>query len=65
MFGGPGWMDTDMFDIQATTGSPEKITTERLRLLLRSLLADRFGLKVHWETRETNVYALVPMKDVA
>ena len=63
--GGPNWLDTDMFDIQAITGSTEKITTERLRPLLRSLLADRFALKVHFETRETNVYALVPAKDGA
>lgn len=58
--GVPNWLDTDMFDIQATTGSPERITTERLRLLLQSLLTHRFALKVHFETRETNVYALVP-----
>jgi uncharacterized protein (TIGR03435 family) len=61
--GGPGWMDSDMFDIQATTGTSEKLTNERLRPLLRSLLADRFALKVHFETRETNVYALVPARD--
>jgi uncharacterized protein (TIGR03435 family) len=63
--GGPNWLDTDMFDIQATTSSPEKITTERLRPLLQSLLADRFALKVHLETRETNVFGLVPAKDGA
>jgi uncharacterized protein (TIGR03435 family) len=61
--GGPNWLDSDMFDIQATTGTNEKLTTERLRPLLRSLLADRFALKVHFETRETNVYGLVPAKE--
>jgi len=61
--GGPRWLDTDGFDIVATTGGPEKISTEQFRKLLQSLLAERFQLKVHWEKRETSVYALVPAKD--
>ena len=61
--GGPRWLDSEGFDIVATTGSPEKISTEQFRKLLQSLLAERFQLKVHWETRETSVYALVPAKD--
>ena len=31
----------------------------RQKVLLQNLLADRFGLKVHWETREGSVYALL------
>ena len=57
--GGPRWLDTDMYDIVATTGTHETISPEQLKLLLRSLLEDRFHLKVHWETREATVYALV------
>jgi uncharacterized protein (TIGR03435 family) len=56
--GGPRWLDADMYDIVATTGSAETIPQTRLRLLFQNLLADRFGLKVHWETREASVYAL-------
>jgi len=48
-----------MYDIVATTGGSEKISPDRLKLLLQNLLAERFRLKVHWETRETSVYALV------
>jgi uncharacterized protein (TIGR03435 family) len=55
----PRWLDTEMYDIVATAGSGEKISPDRFRLLLQSLLADRFRLKVHWATRETSVYALV------
>jgi uncharacterized protein (TIGR03435 family) len=55
--GEPRWLDTDMYDIVATTS--EKISPEQLKLLLQNLLADRFRLKVHWETRKTSVYALV------
>ena len=61
--GGPRWLDAEGFDIAATTGSTEKISNEQFRKLLQSLLADRFQLKVHWEKRETSVYALVPAKD--
>jgi uncharacterized protein (TIGR03435 family) len=61
--GEPRWLDTDMYDIVATTGSSEKISPEQLKLLLQNLLADRFRLKVHWETRKTSVYALVVDKN--
>ncbi len=57
--GGPKWLDDDKFDINAKTGGPETITQERLKPLLRGLLAERFGLKVHWEDREESVFALL------
>ena len=55
----PAWLDTEMYDIQATTGTAEQISPEKLKLLLQSLLAERFALQVHWETRESTVYALL------
>jgi uncharacterized protein (TIGR03435 family) len=55
--GEPRWLDTDMYDIVATTGNRE-IPPDQLKPLLQNLLADRFELKVHWETRETSIYAL-------
>jgi uncharacterized protein (TIGR03435 family) len=58
----PAWLDTEMYDIQATTGDAEKISSEQLKPLLQSLLAERFALKVHWETREGTVYALLVEK---
>jgi uncharacterized protein (TIGR03435 family) len=60
--GGPRWLDSDSFDIVATTGGAEKISAEHFRKLLQSLLAERFQLKVHWEKRETSVYVLVPAR---
>ncbi len=60
--GGPRWIDTEMYDIVATSGRAKKIDSEEFQLLLQNLLADRFQLKVHWETREGSVYALMPDK---
>jgi uncharacterized protein (TIGR03435 family) len=57
--GEPRWLDTDMYDIVATTGSSEPISPDQLKLLLQNLLADRFQLKVHWETRKAPVYELL------
>jgi uncharacterized protein (TIGR03435 family) len=55
--GGPPWIDTDGFDIDARTGGNPPPTATRA--MLRSLLEDRFGLNVHREPRERQVQALV------
>lgn len=65
IIGGPGWLDSDRYDIDAKSGHPERIDTDHLQPLLQSLLADRFALKFHWETRDQAVYALVVDKDGA
>ncbi|HEY4365531.1 MAG TPA: TIGR03435 family protein [Bryobacteraceae bacterium] len=57
--GGAGWMDTEFFEIAAKTRSEEPLTRENARPLLQALLRDRFHLKIHRETREVAVYALV------
>jgi uncharacterized protein (TIGR03435 family) len=53
--GGPGWLKTDRFDITAAAADP----SAPQQPMLRSLLADRFRLVTHRETREMPVYALV------
>jgi len=55
--GGPSWMDTDRFDILANM-TPGTTSTD-MNAMVRSLLADRFKLRVHHEMRELPVYALV------
>jgi len=57
--GGPAWLDTDRYDIEAKTGRPEKITREQMGPLMQSLLAERFHLRFHRETKELTVGALV------
>ncbi len=61
--GEPRWMDTEMYDIVATTGTSDAISSERLKALLQTLLIERFGLRVHWETREGPVYVLTAAKN--
>ena len=59
--GGPGWIDSAKFDVLAKAeGNP---TFEQISPLLRSLLEDRFTLKLHRETKELPVYALVIAKN--
>ena len=59
----PGWGMTDHFDIEARSdGNPAKDSKDQMRLMMRSLLADRFKLAIHTETREGNVLALMALK---
>ena len=53
----PNWATTDRFDIQAKVeGNPTK---DQFRLMMQSLLADRFKLTIHYETRHLPAFALV------
>ena len=58
VIGAPEWTDTP-FDIIGTFPAGRAFTHEDGRLMLRKVLADRFGLKSHRETRELPAYALV------
>jgi uncharacterized protein (TIGR03435 family) len=58
VIGGPGWMNTTKFDVNARAADAKASTTGLLEMLQR-LLADRFKLRVHSETREVPIYALM------
>lgn len=69
--GGPSWMNSEFYDIQAKASDSQieainKLNWERkieqTRLMVQSLLADRFRLKTSSEDRERQVYALVVAK---
>jgi len=56
--GGPGWMDTQQFNIEAVTpGDVRPLRLEQMRML-RALLVERFGLKFHRQEKEFAIYAL-------
>ncbi|HEV8146592.1 MAG TPA: TIGR03435 family protein [Bryobacteraceae bacterium] len=56
----PKWVATDRFSIQARAeGTPTK---DQMRLMMQSLLADRFQLAVHFESRQVTVLALTLVK---
>jgi bla regulator protein blaR1 len=55
--GAPPWIDSKLYDIEAKAeGDPPR---EQMKLMLQSLLADRFKLAAHRETRQLPIYALV------
>jgi uncharacterized protein (TIGR03435 family) len=56
--GGPGWISTERYDINAKADTPD-IKRDQIRVLLQSLLAERFQLQIHRETRELPVYSMV------
>src|SRR5579863_8342925 len=56
----PEWVDRDLFVIEARAdGNPTK---DQMRLMMQSLLAERFKLKVHFETKELPLFALTLVK---
>jgi uncharacterized protein (TIGR03435 family) len=59
--GGPGWISSDAFDIDARTENPTSY--EQIRLMLQRLLEERFQLTIRRETREEPGYALRFEKD--
>jgi uncharacterized protein (TIGR03435 family) len=67
LVGGPGWIANDRFDIVAKMeGDPPAIIpgtgADHMMLAMRTLLADRFKLVVHRETRQLDIYALTMVK---
>ena len=57
VFGGPKWVDEERYDIDAKAAGPAG--DGEMMLMLRSLLAERFQLVLHRETRPLPGYALV------
>ena len=69
--GGPAWFESDRYDIEA---KPDSSTTEQLlklgwkqrgpvqQRMQQALFADRLKLKVHYETRQMTIFALVVAK---
>jgi len=57
---GPAWLTTEHFDIEATF--PADTPVPQVRQMIQALLAERFKLVLHNETRQLPMYALVVAK---
>jgi uncharacterized protein (TIGR03435 family) len=71
LVGAPSWLDTERYDVEAKPAENDNPTGVKrsfeedfrgIRVKMRSLLADRFQLVVHPETREMPIYALMVAK---
>jgi len=58
--GGPQWLEMDRFDVTALM--PEKTTPDDRKTMLQNLLADRFKLVAHKDTRPMPAYSLIAGK---
>jgi uncharacterized protein (TIGR03435 family) len=57
---GPAWIDTDKFDITAKADAPA--TDDEMKLMLQALLADRFKLSFHHQSKELKAFVLTIAK---
>ena len=58
---GPSWLDTERFDVVATV--PPGTTKEQVNIMLQNLLADRFKITLHHETKDAPLYELTVGKN--
>ena len=61
LIGGPSWMTSEHFDIEAKAEG--NASMDEMRPMLQAMLADRFKLVVHHETRQSPQYSLVLVKE--
>jgi uncharacterized protein (TIGR03435 family) len=55
----PGWIDRERYDIAVKTANTKRTDLDEEKLMVRELLADRFQLTTHHETKQMRVYLLV------
>jgi len=59
----PGWIDNEPYDIAVKSVSGKTASREETKPMVRELLADRFQLATHSETKQMGVYFLVVDKN--
>src|SRR5580704_4253012 len=60
--GAPGWLSSDKYDINAKTGTSKDLSDLELQPYYQALLAERCHLRYHRETKELQIYTLIPAK---
>ena len=63
IIGGPGWMETDKFDISGQPDVPGAPSEVQIKSMLRKLIETRFGMKFHPGQKELSAYILTVAKD--
>lgn len=61
--GGPKWADSESYDVVAQPAAGVTLNRDQLKVAIQALLADRFKLKFHRETRDLAIYSLVVAKN--
>jgi uncharacterized protein (TIGR03435 family) len=60
--GAPGWIETDRYDLNATTGTTKDLNDIELQPYWESMLETRFHMKYHRASKEMQVYSLTVAK---
>jgi uncharacterized protein (TIGR03435 family) len=62
VIGGPSWIDSERYDVMGKPERTDSLTLDEVKLMLQTLLAERFQLKIHRDTREMPVYVMTVAK---
>jgi uncharacterized protein (TIGR03435 family) len=63
VIGGPAWINSEQYDIVGRPDGEGQPNEQQWKVMIQKLLAERFHLVFHRETRELSVYALTVAKD--
>ncbi len=58
IIGAPGWLATERYDVVAVTGGADRLTDKERQPFTQAMLAERWNLRFHRETRELGVQSL-------
>jgi len=60
--GAPDWAGADLYDIDGLPDAPGRPSQKQQAVMVQKMLASRFGLKFHTETKELSVYVITVAK---
>ena len=63
IIGGPKWLGTQRFDLVCDPETETRPSSDEFKTMVQNLLADRFHLTAHHETRDLSVFEIVPAKN--
>lgn len=61
--GGPKWLKAQNFDIVGDPETQTRPSSDDFKKMVRNLLADRFHLTAHYETKDLSVFVIIPAKN--